>query len=100
MRFVLVQIEVAYALPEQQWVVELALPAGATVTAALQAVAHRAPFSELDLSAVAVGVYGEVVERDRVLNPFDRVELYRPLLLDPKTARRRRAEQQSAQGKD
>ena len=86
-------VEVAYALPEQQWVVPLSLPAGATVADALAAVAQRKPFAELLLDQLAVGIFGEVVTHTQVLQANDRVELYRPLHQDPKTARRLRAKQ-------
>ena len=87
-----VDVEVAYALPRQQHVVALTLPAGATVADALRAVAHRPPFDELDLDSMPVGIFGDRVARERRLEPHDRVEIYRPLELDPREARRRRAE--------
>lgn len=80
----------AYALPEIQHVEALSLPAGATVGDALSAVACREPFASLDLTAMPVGIYGEPVERQRVLADGDRVELYRPLQVDPRDARRQR----------
>lgn len=84
-------VEVVYALPERQHVVTLSLPSGATVADALEAVASRPPFDELDLQAIPVGIFGDRVPRDRRLEPRDRVELYRPLSVDPREARRRRA---------
>lgn len=89
----LLEVEVAYAEPEQQWVVPLSLPEGATVAEALVAVALLEPFSRLALEQMAVGVFGEVVAHSQVLQAFDRVELYRPLHQDPKAARRLRAAQ-------
>lgn len=85
------EVDVAYALPERQHVVGVRLPDGATVADALAAVAHRPPFSDLDLETVPVGIFGDRVERDRRLAPRDRVEIYRPLEVDPREARRRRA---------
>ena len=85
------EVEVAYALPRRQHVVTVALPPGATVADALRAVADRPPFNELDLESVPVGVFGDRVPRDRRLQPHDRVEIYRPLRIDPREARRRRA---------
>ena len=85
------RIEVAYALPSAQTVVLLDLDAAATVADALAAVAAQAPFSELDLDSVAVGIYGTLVSRDQGLQEHDRVEIYRPLQVDPKEARRQRA---------
>jgi putative ubiquitin-RnfH superfamily antitoxin RatB of RatAB toxin-antitoxin module len=84
------RIEVVHALPDRAARVQLELPPGATVADALQAVAGREPFAGLDLGGAAVGIYGERVDRDRSLADHDRVEIYRPLLLDPVEARRRR----------
>lgn len=84
-------VEVVYALPERQSVVRLRLPAGATVGDALAAVAGQSPFDQLDLTAVAVGVFGDRCGRDRPLAQGERVEVYRPLRLDPREARRLRA---------
>ncbi len=59
--------------------------------AALRQAACHAAFDGLNLDRMPVGVYGERVDRDRLLRAGDRIELYRPLLLDPKQARRQRA---------
>ncbi|MFU8813800.1 MAG: RnfH family protein [Pseudomonadales bacterium] len=84
-------VDVAYALPQQQTVVRVQLLAGATVADALAAVAGRSPFAELDLATLPVGVFGDRCERERPLNHGDRVEIYRPLHIDPRDARRARA---------
>lgn len=88
----LLSLSVAYAEPEHQWVVELSLPAGSTVRDALQAVALRPPFSELSWERMPVGIYGEPATLAQPLSNHDRVELYRPLAMDPKAARRLRAQ--------
>ena len=88
----MIRVEVVYALPDVQYLQAVTLPIGATVADALQAVAEREGFRELDLFAMPVGVYGEACEPERYLVDGDRVELYRPLILDPKEARRLRAE--------
>jgi putative ubiquitin-RnfH superfamily antitoxin RatB of RatAB toxin-antitoxin module len=87
----LVRVSVVYALPDDQTVATLELPAGSTVRQALDAVAHSSPFRELDLGSMPVGIFGRLVERDARLEEGDRVELYRPLASDPREARRRRA---------
>jgi uncharacterized protein len=84
-------VEVVYALFERQSLVKLTLPAGATVGDALDAVAARAPFAALDLGKAPVGVFGDRCGRDRALADGDRVEIYRPLRIDPREARRWRA---------
>jgi len=86
-----VHVEVIYALPEAQHRAHLEVEPGATVADALDMVRRSAPFSGLDLDRVPVGVYGHPADRERRLEPDDRVEIYRPLLVDPKEARRRRA---------
>ncbi len=88
---------VAYALPEQQWVESVSVSRGATVQQVLDAARSIPPFDganpdvRIDLDAVPTGVWGEPCDRDRVLREGDRVELYRPLAVDPMTARREAA---------
>ena len=84
------RVEVAYAAAERQVLVALDVDEGATVEVALRRAACHAAFDGLNLSRMPVGVYGKRVDRGRLLRPGDRIELYRPLLLDPKEARRRR----------
>ena len=84
-------IEVVYALPEQQHRVHLELPTGATVSEALAAVRRIAPFSALALDSVPIGIFGRPVAGSEVLSAGDRVEIYRPLPVEPREARRRRA---------
>lgn len=83
------RIEVVYALPDRHDVSELELPAGSTVHEAVQAsgIARRHP--GIDLSRF--GIFGRLVAADAPLADGDRVEIYRPLALDPKEARRERA---------
>lgn len=84
-------IEVAYATPEQQVIVALELPEGATVETAINTSDLLARFPEIDLSATAVGIFGKLCELNQPLKAGDRVEIYRPLHNDPKEARRQRA---------
>ena len=90
------RIEVVYALPTEQRSLELTLTDGATVADALARVAEALEFANLDLDAMPVGIYGRVVaDRGQRLNEGDRIELYRPLTVDPMTARRRRANREA-----
>jgi len=83
-------VTVVLALPDCAVQFEARLPDGATVADALDAfAAHGAPV--MDLARAPVGVWGRQVDRDHRLSDGDRVEIYRPLVADPKTARRRRA---------
>ncbi len=89
-----VTIEVAYAAStRKQVVVSFDIPAGSTVEHAVRVsgILHR--FPHIDLKADAVGIFGQRASlKDTVCNG-DRVEIYRPLVIDPKQARRRRAGQ-------
>nr|WP_207146450.1 RnfH family protein [Ectothiorhodospira mobilis] len=85
------QIEVAYAKPDDQAVLEVTLPAGATVEEAIRASGILERFPEIDLSTNKVGIYGKLTRLDAPLRDRDRVEIYRPLIADPRAARRRRA---------
>jgi putative ubiquitin-RnfH superfamily antitoxin RatB of RatAB toxin-antitoxin module len=86
------RVEVAYALPDVQHLIELTLAEGATVADALLRVENELGFVGLDFEQMRVGVYGAVVlDRNQRLEDGDRVEVYRPLTVDPMTARRVRA---------
>ncbi len=86
------RVEVVYALAEVQHVVELALPANATVADALDRARRLPEFAGIDIANAAIGVFGTLVtDRNQRLNEGDRVEIYRPLTVDPMTARRLRA---------
>jgi putative ubiquitin-RnfH superfamily antitoxin RatB of RatAB toxin-antitoxin module len=94
----------AAALPDWQGEIELELPAGATAADALAVAATRLP--RLVVAGplwrdAPIGVFGELCGRDRVLQDGDRLELYRPLAVDPKAARRARAlQQQTGKGRN
>ena len=85
-------VEVVYALPDRQQVMALELGESACVADALEAAASQGLFNPEDVEDLTVGIFGDVVERARALRPGDRVELYRPLQMDPKQARKRRAD--------
>jgi len=91
----LLQVEVAYAQPEQQLVLTVALPAESTLGDAVDAAlpALQAAFPTVDFSTLAVGVWGETANLERLVQAGDRVEIYRPLTADPKLARRTRVDQ-------
>jgi hypothetical protein len=85
-----INVQVCYARPDQVFLKELKLPAGATLEQAIRASGVLALAPDLDLATCKVGVYGKVKPIDTVLRSRDRVEIYRPLQADPKEARRRR----------
>ncbi|MEI6065946.1 MAG: RnfH family protein [Methylococcaceae bacterium] len=84
-------VEVAYANPEQQVIVALNMPAGATVEQAIQASGVLSRFPEIDATNLKTGIFGSVCKLGQPLRQADRVEIYRPLIHDPKEARRQRA---------
>ena len=85
------EVEVVYALPDREDAVRLRLAPGATVADAVRASGVLARHPEIDFARSKLGVYGRLVAAETPLADGDRVEVYRPLLLDPKEARRRRA---------
>jgi uncharacterized protein len=87
------QIEVAYAEPERAVVKCYRLDPGASVADALRLAALDPDFTGVDLANAAVGLFGKLARPDQTLQPGDRLEIYRPLAADPKTARRARAKQ-------
>jgi putative ubiquitin-RnfH superfamily antitoxin RatB of RatAB toxin-antitoxin module len=88
----LIQVEVAYARPERQVIVAVQVPAGADVTAAIAGSGLLGRFPEIDLARQKVGIFGRLVELDAPLREGDRVEIYRPLIADPKEVRKQRAQ--------
>ncbi len=89
------RVEVAYAEPARQFLRALELPRGATVADAIAA-SNLAHECAIDTQALAVSIWSKVVDRLAPLQDGDRVELLRPLKIDPKDARRKRAKAKSA----
>lgn len=87
-----IRIEVAYAERERQFLVTLELPAGATVAEAIECCRAQGLLPEAAFRHPDFGVFGRKAPAERVLKWGDRVEIYRPLEVDPKEARRRRAQ--------
>jgi uncharacterized protein len=94
-------IEVAFALPDRQVIKYLAVPAGTTARQAVELSGIEAEFEAFALTTLPLGIFSEPVSDTQVLRAGDRVEIYRPLLLDPKEIRKIRAEKvQSARSKN
>lgn len=94
-----IRVEVAYALPMKQTLVPLTLAAGSTVEQAIRGSGILARHPEIDLAHCKVGIYGHLVALDAVLADGARIEIYRPLLIDPRDLRRQRAEQAKQEGR-
>ena len=90
------EIEVVYGTAETQRVVRLEVVEGTTVYEAATLSNLELEFPEIDLESIPMGVFGVLVKMatTTILHPGDRVELYRPLIVDPKENRRSRAELQ------
>ena len=87
----LLEVEVAWATPDDEVVIALRLPRGATVLHAIEqsGILRRVP--AIDLTKNKIGIFGKLVSLDHVLHQYDRIEIYRPLIADPKEIRRLRA---------
>lgn len=85
-------VEVAYALPEKQYSQRVTLEEGATVEEAIRASGLLTLRSDIDLTKNKVGIYSRPVKLADSVKDGDRVEIYRPLIADPKELRRQRAE--------
>jgi putative ubiquitin-RnfH superfamily antitoxin RatB of RatAB toxin-antitoxin module len=86
-----IDIEVVYASPEKQIVRQMNLPEGTTVEQAVKLSGILPQFPEIDLLKNRLGIYGKLVPPATILCNRDRVEIYRPLRVDPKENRRKRA---------
>ena len=86
-----IAVEVAYALPHKQALLALEVAAGTTVIAAAQQSGVTEKFEGIDLENARFGIFGSVVAPGQVLKDGDRVEIYRPLIADPKEVRKARA---------
>jgi putative ubiquitin-RnfH superfamily antitoxin RatB of RatAB toxin-antitoxin module len=86
-----IDVEVAYALPERQIILPLKVGEGTTIEQAIQLSKITEMFPEIDLDSNKIGIFGKLRKADEVLKPGDRIEIYRPLIADPKEVRRKRA---------
>jgi putative ubiquitin-RnfH superfamily antitoxin RatB of RatAB toxin-antitoxin module len=94
-----VTVEVVYALKDKQELVALKLPAGATAREAVECSGLLGKYPEIDLAKNKLGVFARLVKPDAVLRDHDRVEIYRPLIADPKEVRKKRAAEGKAMKK-
>jgi putative ubiquitin-RnfH superfamily antitoxin RatB of RatAB toxin-antitoxin module len=85
------KVQVCYARPGFCFLRDLALPEGTTLQAAIECSGVKAEAPEIDLGVNRVGILGKLKPLDTVLRDKDRVEIYRPLIADPKESRRKRA---------
>nr|WP_204794231.1 RnfH family protein [Oceanisphaera litoralis] len=95
----LIRVEIVYALPQQQTVLSMKVSAGDSVRQVIEQSGMLQQYPEINLDNNMVGVFGRQVKLDQGLHDGDRIEIYRPLLADPKEIRRRRAEQAKEEGR-
>lgn len=85
------QVEVVFALADKQVLVAVEVPAGATVSDAIDRSGLARKFPDCDFPELQAGIWGKPVGHDHAVREGDRVELYRPLAMDPRDARRLKA---------
>ena len=84
-------VEVAYAMPGEQVIISIKVPTKFNVKQAIEKSGIQKKFPSIDLSKNKVGIFGKKITLDHLLKDRDRIEIYRPLILDPKEMRRKRA---------
>ncbi len=94
-----IQIEIAYGLPHKQKLLSLPVNQGTSVECAISESGILELFPEIDLTVNKVGVWNKAVKLSTVLEDLDRIEIYRPLIADPKEVRKRRAEKAKLEGR-
>ena len=89
----MIDVEVAYALPNKQQIINLKVVAGSTVFDAAEQSGIVQQFPEIDLDKAKMGLFGKAVSKPKKeeIKAGDRVEIYRPLIVDPKESRKQRA---------
>lgn len=88
-----IKIEVVYALPHEQTLLTLEVPQGTTLVDAIKLSGILEKHSDIDLASNKMGIFGKLGKPDVLLREKDRIEIYRPLIADPKEVRRKRAEE-------
>lgn len=88
-----IDIEVVYALPDKQTLLKQQVAAGTTALEAIRASGILEKHPEIDIATSKLGIFGKLIKPDMLLREKDRIEIYRPLIADPKEVRRKRAEE-------
>jgi putative ubiquitin-RnfH superfamily antitoxin RatB of RatAB toxin-antitoxin module len=86
-----ITVEIVYALPDKQTLLTFKVPAETTVKAGIQQSGILDKHEELNLNELTVGIFGKKTQMDQLLREKDRIEIYRPLIADPKEVRKRKA---------
>ncbi len=94
-----IQVEVVYGLAHKQKLLSLPVNSGSTVEQVIIESGILALFSEINLTENKVGIWNKAVKLSQVVEDLDRIEIYRPLIADPKEVRKRRAEKAKLEGR-
>ena len=86
-----IKVEVVYGLAEEQALLSVDVPEESQVKEVILASGILEQFPEIDLDKVKVGLFGKLTKMDQSVRARDRIEIYRPLIADPKEVRKRRA---------
>lgn len=86
-----IRVEVIYPLPEKQEILSVVVPVGSTVRQAIEASGVLQKYPEIDLAKNKLGVFAKLAKAETTLRDRDRIEIYRPLIADPKEVRKQRA---------
>ena len=93
-----IPVEVAFAAPDKQLILPIKVDEGTSVETAIEQSGILARFPEIDLSHYQVGIFSKVCKLNQSLRTGERVEIYRPLIVDPKESRRQRADKKQKTG--
>lgn len=87
-----IQIEVIYALADEQQLITIKVNQGTTLKQAIEQSGILQKYPQIDLNVNKVGIFSRITDLNAILNDGDRIEIYRPLIMDAKAARKKRAE--------
>ena len=90
-----IPVEVAFAAPDKQLILSVKVEEGTSVESAIKQSGILSRFPEIDLTQCQVGIFSKACKMDQGLRTGERVEIYRPLIADPKDGRRQRAEKKT-----
>ncbi|WP_286265914.1 RnfH family protein [Thalassotalea atypica] len=94
-----IHIELVYGLPHKQELMSLSVDDGFTIEQAIKVSGMLELFPEIDLESNKVGIWNRAAKLSDILRDMDRIEIYRPLIADPKEVRKRRAEKAKEEGR-
>jgi len=95
----MIHVEIAYAKPDEQVIIPIEVEEGTTAEQAIQQSKIQQRFSEIDLVKQKIGIFSKACKLNAVLREGDRIEIYRPLIADPKAVRKKRAAEGKAMRK-